>query len=150
MIKGLNSDGFNGYFAWRQKRDEEEEEFCFRQAIDDFKVKTLTGGTALTDEEKEKIRELISRWLEENPLETEEDKAAFKAFLKQLYMEFGAKDFLLDVLPAKLGDKMEPSAMLDFMDNVRAHLKFGETESGPIPTRLLPLQFQLQSEDPDQ
>ena len=150
MINGLNPCGFNGYLAWRERRAKEEDELCLKQAIEDFKIKTLSGGTALTDEEKEKIREIISQWLEQNPLETEDDKAAFKAFLKQLYIEFGAKDFLLDVVLAKLGDKLDTSDSLKLMADIRANLIFGGTGADPVPTRLLPLKFQLQNEDPDQ
>ena len=87
------------YAEWKAMNAKEEDDaFCLRNAIENWSEQKLTGGRALTDEEKEKIRELIANWLEENSLETEEDKRAFSAFVKKVYLKFGAKHDLMDFI----------------------------------------------------
>ncbi|MCL2015501.1 MAG: hypothetical protein FWG68_04560 [Defluviitaleaceae bacterium] len=81
------------YMEWQvaQSLKEDDKILNFSKAVDEWKNQILSRGTALTEEEKEQIRALIARWLEENPLETDEDKAKFRAFVQEVYEKFGAK-----------------------------------------------------------
>ena len=160
---------YGEYKAMRAKEDEDY--LCLRSAIENWQEQMLSGGTALTDEEKEKIREMIKAWLEENPLETEEDKAAFTAFVKQLYKMFGARHdlmyFIEETMIAKRMDANPSESKESFLnftslvksalDKVNTHLRnittnnrtfvnFGGNEIDPVPTRLFPLQMQLKAE----
>jgi hypothetical protein len=66
-------------------------------------------------------------------------------FIKSLYIEFGAREFLEDTILAKLNGKMEPHERLTFISELRAFLTFGGMDYAP--SKLLPLQLQLQDED---
>lgn len=158
------------YNEWKAlKSKEKEDPFCLSRAMDNWETKMLSGAAALTEEEKEQIREAVARWLEENPLKTDEDKQAFTAFVKQLYMSFGARHdlmyFIGDVAVSHWiennpleteQDKVDFSnfvslvegslekvseAMRDYRN--RPLLNFDSKEADPIPSRLFPLQFEL-------
>lgn len=63
IISGAgNEANFNGYLDWK-KRQTDEDPLCFSRAIETWREQMLSGGTALTEEEKEKIREMIVQWL---------------------------------------------------------------------------------------
>jgi hypothetical protein len=67
---------------------DESDPLCMKTAVKAFKDKHLIG---LTDDEIREIRKRITAYLEEHSLETEMDMMAYKAFLEDLYREFGFK-----------------------------------------------------------
>jgi len=176
MTVGSNSgNNFNGYLDWkRRKAEEADDAIDLKQAMETWKEQMLSGGTALTEEEKEQIKALIANWLEENPLETEEDMAAFSAFVKYLYTTFGAKHDLMDfIAEVVIGSWLEENptetgknkdAFLEFINRIKAVLdkadrnaiigngtfiNFDGNKADPVPSRLFPLQYQLQVNDAD-
>ena len=181
MQVNKTSGNFNGYLAWKARRQEEEDEndglLNFRRAMDDFKINTLSGGSALTEEEKEIIREKIAAWLYENTPVSQENiadfKAAFKAFVKELYAMFGARHDLLDFVGdtmvskytndnpieterGKINFQLFSTAVTSVLNDIirlravsmpdRPNISFADGKADPVPSRLLPVQIKLSDE----
>ena len=161
------------YVDWKAMQKDKAEDgeigLCFKTAIENWELQMLTGGTALTEEEKEQIREIIAQWLDENPLKTDEDKAKFTAFVKLLYEKFGARHDLMYFIGETtislwleenpVETERDKIAFVNFIRLVegalhdakaalsdivnRPFINFGGVEADPVPSRLFPLQFAL-------
>jgi len=151
---------FNGYHAWKAKQ-EEEDPLCFNRAIETWSKQVLTGATLLTDEEKELIRERIAAWFEENTLKTDDDEIAFRMFIKDLYAAFGARDDFFDFVAEEikalwieentLATDGHKEKFMEFVKRLNSVLdEFNIANRANIaPSRLIPLQYQLQGASHD-
>ena len=147
---------FNGYLEGRKrqaKEDENRDPLCLRQAMEDYKIRILSGNRALTEEEKELIREKIAAWLEENCIETEEGQKAFKLFVKDIYRLFGARHdleyFLEQTMFSATGIKLDLSFLRREIIGNGTLINFDGVEADRVPSRMFPLQYQLHNEDED-
>ena len=91
---------------------EKKDPLCLKVAIKAYKDKMLTG---LTDEDKEEIKKRIQAYLQEHTVETEEEMAAFLAFVKSLYAEVGypedrAKQMVNEILHQMMAEPASTDA----------------------------------------
>jgi len=91
---------------------EKKDPLCLKVAIKAYKDKMLTG---LTDEDKEEIKKRIQAYLQEHTVETEEEMAAFLAFVKALYAEVGypedrAKQMVNEILHQMMAEPASTDA----------------------------------------
>ncbi|MCL1987038.1 MAG: hypothetical protein FWG64_03580 [Firmicutes bacterium] len=146
------------YNEWKQAQNGNEEDNIanFGKAVDEWKNQVLSRGTALTEEEKEQIKEIIARWLEENPLETDEDRQKFRAFVQEVYTMFGAKhdtayileDTILSIFDERTNlSQFARETLLNVLDTLNPS-RANRTETSEnvefvAPSRIYPVQINL-------
>ena len=170
-MKAIQAGNFFGYNDYKAKRAKEEEDpLCFATAVDRWGEHMLTGELPFTDEEKEMIREAIANWLKENSLESDEEKMAFRMFVKELYRAFGSRSDFFDFIASEIKSQwleenpiVTPECELRFAkftrrvdsvlgelealslrsaNNGRPLINFAGEEADITPTRIYPLQQQ--------